>query len=112
MFRRRRPSREFTFPLVSFLSGKKMTSIAYDLFGSWRIEDLPTRFFCNSSDLGTGEVVEHFDGPVWIALRATAALPVAAPPLLKDNRTLVDGGVLNNLPIDIMRRHFSGKLLA
>ncbi|HXJ40771.1 MAG TPA: patatin-like phospholipase family protein, partial [Bryobacteraceae bacterium] len=112
LFLRKRPAREFTLPVLSLLAGKKMTSIVFELFEGLHIEDLPTRYFCNSSDLGTGEIVEHFDGLVWHALRASGALPVTGPPLLKDNRLLVDGGVLNNLPVDIMRRHFTGRILA
>ena len=112
LFLKRRPARDVTIPFLSLLAGKKMTKIALDLFGDWRIEDLPTRYFCNSSDLGSGEIVEHFDGLVWLALRASASMPVAAPPLLRNNRVLVDGGVLDNFPIDIMRKHFSGRTLA
>jgi predicted acylesterase/phospholipase RssA len=57
-------------------------------------------------------LVEHFDGLLWVALRSTAAMPVIAPPLAKAGRLLIDGGVLNNLPIDVMRAHFSGKIFA
>jgi len=112
MFPAKASRRDITIPLLSLLAGKKMTSIAFDLFEDWRIEDLPIRYFCNSSDLGSGEIVEHFDGLVWLAMRSSASMPVAAPPLLRDNRVLVDGGVLNNFPIDIMRKHFSGRILA
>src|SRR5262249_36641916 len=70
------------------------------------------RYFCLSSNLADGEVVEHLDGSLWMALRSTAAFPVVAPPLLRDGAPLVDGGILNNLPIDIMRKYFSGSVIA
>ncbi len=112
LFLQRRPGRDFTLPLLSLMSGKKLTDIATNLFGASKIEDLPKRYFCVSSDLAAGEIVEHSTGLIWQALRATAAIPVIAPPLLRDGRFLVDGGVLNNLPIDIMRQRFSGNILA
>ncbi|MCI0366386.1 MAG: patatin-like phospholipase domain-containing protein [Phycisphaerales bacterium] len=112
LFLQRRPATDYTLPLVSLLAGKKMLSIGLDVFTDWNIEDLPVRYFCISSDLGSGELIEHFDGPLWMGLRATTALPVVAPPFVKDGRMIVDGGVLNNLPIDVMREHFSGTLIA
>jgi NTE family protein len=112
LFWKRKPTKDYTIPILSLLAGKRMDSIGRDLFGSWTIEDLPIRYFCVSSDLGEGKVVEHFDGPVWMALRATSAIPVIAPPLLTGTQVLVDGGVLNNLPIDLMQDHFSGKFFA
>jgi NTE family protein len=112
LFLERRPRRDLTLPVLSLFTGKKLTDVGRNLCGEWAIEDLPIRYFCISSDLGKGEIVEHFAGPLWIALRATASMPAVAPPLFMDGRVLVDGGVLNNLPIDIMKRHFSGKVFA
>jgi NTE family protein len=112
LFRQRRPAKDWTLPFLSLLSGKKMESIAVDLFDNWTIEDLPTRYFCLSSNLADGEIVEHLDGSLKLALRSTAALPVVAPPLLRDGMPLIDGGILNNLPIDVMRNHFSGSVIA
>jgi len=112
LFFTKRPEKDFTIPLLSLMSGKRMTNMGVDLFGDLKIEEMPIRYFCISSDLSEGEILEHFDGLVWQALRSTAAMPVIAPPLLRNGRMLVDGGVLNNLPIDIMRRHFSGSVIA
>jgi predicted acylesterase/phospholipase RssA len=62
--------------------------------------------------LGEAEQVTHFDGVLWTALRASCAIPGIGPPLLIGGRVLVDGGVLNNLPIDVMRERFAGNLIA
>ena len=111
-FIRRRPARDFTLPLLSFLSGKRLAAVATAVCEKWRIEDLPYRYFCLSADLKAAELVKHFDGSLWTALRSSCALPGIAPPLLSQGRILVDGGVLNNLPVDVMSEHFSGALLA
>lgn len=111
-FLRRRPAKDFTLPLLSFLSGKRLAAVATAVCGTWQIEDMPYRYFCLSADLKAAELVEHFDGSVWTALRSSCALPGVAPPLLRQGQILVDGGVLNNLPVDVMSEHFSGALIA
>jgi NTE family protein len=108
----KRPGRDFTFPAMSLVTGRRMQQAIIDLCGERQIEDLPIRYFCISADLGEAEMVTHFDGPLWSAVRASGSFPVLGPPLFLDGRVLVDGGVLNNLPVDIMREHFSGAVVA
>jgi predicted acylesterase/phospholipase RssA len=110
--RQRRPTRDFTLPLLSLLTGRRLNAVASAICPDWRIEDLPLRYFCVSADLGQAGVVEHFDGSLCEALHASCALPGFAPPLLSKGRLLADGGILNNLPIDLMHRHFSGSIIA
>jgi predicted acylesterase/phospholipase RssA len=47
--------------------------------------------------------VVHRSGPLWEAVRASSAIPGTFSPMLVDGDLVVDGGVLNNLPIDVMR---------
>jgi NTE family protein len=107
-----KPDRDFTLPMLSLLRGKRLQEFGASICGDWRIEDLPRRYFCLSSCLNDGEIVPHFDGVVMTALRASCAFPVLGPPLLIDGKLLIDGGVLNNLPIDLMKRHFTGSVTA
>ena len=51
----------------------------------------PFDFSGDSSDLSKAEVVTHTEGLVWVALRASGAMPVLGPPLLMDGRILIDG---------------------
>ncbi len=108
----RRPTREPTLPALSLVVGRKIQQLIVDICGTWRIEDLPVRYFCVSADLGNVSLVEHFAGPLWPAVRASGSVPVVVPPVFLDGRVLVDGAVLNNLPVDVMRRHFSGPVVA
>lgn len=108
----RRPARDLTLPILSLMTGRRLNAVAMSICPDWRIEDLPLRYFCLSADLGEALVVEHFDGILWQALRASCALPGFAPPLLTRGRLLADGGILNNLPIDVMHKHFSGSIIA
>jgi NTE family protein len=110
--RRFKPDKDFTLPVLSLLRGQRLQDFGTSICGDWLIEDLPLRYFCLSSCLDDGEIVTHFDGPVMVALRASCAFPVLGPPLLIDGKLLIDGGVLNNLPIDLMKKHFTGTVTA
>lgn len=68
-----------------------------------RIEDFWTSFFCVSANISRAEVVVHDRGEAWRAVRASISLPGIFPPVFQDGDLRVDGGVLNNLPADVMR---------
>ena len=102
------PLDDFTLPLISLVRGKKASTMLHENFGDILIEELPKPFFCVSSDLTTGRIHEHRAGPLWQALRASVALPGILPPVIYHGHLLVDGGVMNNLPVDVMREHALG----
>ncbi len=106
------PLSDYTFPLIALVKGRKMTKLLSTTFGKTNIEDLPRPFFCISADLTTGHIHEHGSGPLWRALRASAALPGIVPPVTAHGHLLVDGGVMNNLPVDLMRKRRIGPLIA
>lgn len=64
------------------------------------IEHLPIRFKTVSVDLMQGRQVVFDQGDLLTALRATTAFPGIFSPLMHDGMMLVDGGVLNNLPVE------------
>ena len=104
-----------TLPLLSLSSSRTITALLRDerFFGTMRLEDLWRPYFCVSTNLSRGEVVVHDKGPVWEAVRASIAIPGVLPPVVRDGDLLVDGAVLNNLPVDVMRQRIrGGKLLA
>jgi NTE family protein len=102
------PLNDFTLPLIALVRGKKASVALQKNFGDVRIEELPIPFFCVSSDLTTGRIHEHRAGLLWRALRASVALPGILPPVTYHGHLLVDGGVMNNLPVDVMREHAMG----
>lgn len=71
--------------------------------GDVRIEDLPIRFAAVAVDLDTGEEIWIDRGPLVEAMLATSAFPGVFPPVWWEGRRLVDGGVLNPLPVDAAR---------
>jgi len=64
------------------------------------IEDFPIRFKAISVDLIEGKQVIFDKGDLETALRATTAFPGVFAPVMHEGKMLVDGGVLNNLPIE------------
>jgi predicted acylesterase/phospholipase RssA/CRP-like cAMP-binding protein len=102
-----------TIPVVSFFASGKVTRLLKQLFGDTQIEDLWTPCFCVSSNLTHAVAVVHRRGPLWQAVRASMAIPGIFSPILADGDLLVDGCVLDNLPIDVMQRlNFNGPIIA
>ncbi|WP_028889821.1 patatin-like phospholipase family protein [Tenacibaculum ovolyticum] len=65
---------------------------------------LPIPFYCVATDIETGKEVILEKGSLPLALRASAAFPSLLNPVEIDGKLLVDGGVVNNFPVDIMRK--------
>jgi NTE family protein/lysophospholipid hydrolase len=103
LFVSRRRLLDPTLPLTSFMSSGKVTRLYQRLWGDTRIEDLWRPLFIVSSNLSKAEPVIHRRGLLWECARATTAIPGTFSPMLLDGDVIVDGGVLNNFPIDVMR---------
>jgi predicted acylesterase/phospholipase RssA/CRP-like cAMP-binding protein len=94
---------DFTLPLVSLIAGKRISASIKKQTGDWDIEDFWLPFFCVSTSLTTALPVVHRRGNSWLAIRSSVSIPGVLPPMPSNGELLVDGGVLNNLPVDIMR---------
>jgi NTE family protein len=105
------PLSDFTLPLVSLVSGRKVGMLLRNEFGDIDIEDLPLPFFCVSSNLTTGRTAVHQQGPLWRWLRASVAIPGVLPPVFQGGEVFVDGGAMNNLPVDVMRAKGRGPVI-
>ncbi len=106
-----KPFSDYTVPVISLIRGQRMVRLLrkhLDL----DIEDLPIPYFCVSSRLDRGEVLVHEEGNLVEAIRASAALPGVLPPAVVDSELVVDGAVLNNLPVDIMLQKPVGQVIA
>lgn len=106
------PLKGRTIPLVSISRGVRGFAAQHRLHGERRIEGLDVNYFCVSSDLATQRLVVHRRGLVATAVCASQALPAFVPPVKDGDRILVDGGILNNLPVDPMLAMGEGPVLA
>lgn len=108
----RNPVNDYTLPYIALTRGANVDAALDLCFGDARIEDLWLPFFCMSSNLTSGSAMVHKSGSVARALRASIAIPGLLPPVCTDDGVLVDGGMMNNLPADVMADLERGPVLA
>lgn len=94
---------DWTVPVVALLRGRRVTEAIDAQFGDERIEDQWRPFLCVSTDLTTSSPRVHRRGLLRFALRATVAIPGVLPPVTDEDHLLVDGGLVNNLPVEEVR---------
>jgi NTE family protein len=106
------PVDDFTLPFVALTRGRKVQERLQAHFGELTFEQSWRPLYCVSSNLTKGGVEVHRRGLLWQALRASIAIPGLLPPSIQRGEVLVDGGVMNNLPTDIMRGFGRGRVVA
>jgi NTE family protein len=95
------PVNDYTLPFLSLIKGRKVARLLEQNFGGLRIEGLWRPFFCVSTNLTTGTLAVHRDGPLVDALQASISIPGLLPPVIMEGDVHVDGGVMNWLPVDV-----------
>lgn len=80
--------------------------------GERRFDQLRIPFACIATDLQTGERVVFREGSVALAARASATIPGLFEPVLFRHRYLVDGGLVSNIPTDLVKRMGADTILA
>jgi NTE family protein len=106
------PLGDYMLPVVGLVRGKRVEDRLREHFGEALIEDLGIPFFAVSTDLVAGDVRIHRGGLLRKALRASISLPGILPPVLDgDKGLLVDGAVLKNFPVDILRDLHRGPII-
>lgn len=89
------------------LQGQKflnlMRRVTLPVWNVDRFDDLPIPFRAVATDIGKGERVVFSEGDLALAVRASMAVPGAYAPIRVDGRLMVDGGLVDNVPIDVVR---------
>jgi len=85
------------------ISGGRLASQLEKSIGTMAIEDLPIRFAAIATEVGTGHEVWLTHGSLALALRASYALPGIFPPVRIGGRWLVDGALVNPVPVSAAR---------
>ncbi len=95
---------DFTFPAISIASGGRVSQRMQEAARGLDFEDQWRNGFCVSTNLTRGAIEIHRTGPAWLGLRASFSIPGVFPPMrTASGDVLVDGGVLDNMPVGIMR---------
>jgi NTE family protein len=87
------------------VSEKRIQDFLNSTLGKARIEDLDMPFYCPATDIRRGREVIFDRGNLARAVRASISIPVIFRPVRLGSRYLVDGGLLNPVPVDILKRN-------
>ncbi|MGH2865771.1 MAG: patatin-like phospholipase family protein, partial [Solirubrobacteraceae bacterium] len=107
---RRQPLSDYGIPRVSLVRGRRVAKMLERTLPGV-IEDLRRSFYCVASDIVTGEVVRLRRGALARAVEASMCLPGVVPPVAIRDHLLVDGGVLDGIPISPMLEEADGPII-
>ena len=93
-----------TLPRRGLLQGRKVVEYLAQWMGELTFDQLKIPLALVAADLNGCQKVVLQEGSVLDAVRATIALPGLLAPLERDGQLLVDGGLMDNLPVDIVRQ--------
>jgi len=96
-----KPSR---LQLQGLLDGENIKEFMKEKFGDHSIENLKIKFACVATDFRTGEEIVLDKGSLVDALRASMSIPLVFSPVNVQGYYLVDGGVVNLVPVDVARK--------
>lgn len=95
---------DFTIPRTGLLQGHRIENELSTIIGANTVfNDLHIPFSCVAVDIDNGEEVVIKDGTVWQAVRASSSIPVVFTLAKWRDRYLVDGGLLNPVPVSAVR---------
>jgi NTE family protein len=106
------PLSDVAFPFLALTRGRIVNRLLKSHFGNVQICDLWRPFTCVSTDLTIAGMHIHQRGSLSRALRASLSLPGILPPVVEMGHVLVDGGLLRNLPADLVRQQHDGVTIA
>jgi NTE family protein len=92
-----------TFRGGGVMTGNRLMDAISTHIGNVPIESLPVRFGAVATDLYTGEEIWLRDGPFMTAVRASSGVPGLFAPHWHEGRWLIDGGVVNPVPVSLCR---------
>lgn len=90
---------DFSFGRSGLFKGERVINVLKGLIGNANIEDLSIKFTAVATDLDTGKEVWLNNGPLFDAIRASIAVPTIFTPHKYKGKTLLDGGLVNPIPI-------------
>ncbi len=94
------------------LDGDRVEEFLISLLGEEDIEDLPIRFACVATDLLTGAEIVLNSGSLINAIRASISFPFLFQPVKIHDHYLIDGGVVNPVPVSVARMMGAQKVIA
>lgn len=95
---------DLTLTRHGFIKGEKIAEMLQALTGKPNIEDLKIPFTAVASDMLNNQEVIYDSGDLYKAIRASIGIPGIFTPVFENGRFLIDGGVLNPLPVNLVKK--------
>lgn len=103
---------DFTLFNSGFIKGDKVFEELSTFIPDYQIQDLPIKFSTTATDLISKKEVLFTEGSLYTAMRASIAIPNVLTPVKNEGAILVDGGVVNNIPVNHAQRIDNDLLIA
>ncbi len=102
---------DFTLSRQGLIKGDKVFNAMQDFMPDTDIRDLKIPYAAVAVDLNKMDEVVFRSGSLYEAIRASVSIPTVLTPVERGDALLVDGGVMNNIPVDVVQRHRRDKLV-
>lgn len=102
---------DFTFSSRGFIKGEKVYNSLKKVIKDQQIESLRIPFSCNAVDYKSGKEVIFREGSLYAAIRASGSIPTVFQPARHLRQELIDGGVLNPVPISLLQNPSRHKIV-
>ncbi|KAF9971874.1 phosphatidylcholine and lysophosphatidylcholine phospholipase [Actinomortierella ambigua] len=93
---------DFTYPVTSWTTGHEFNRGIWKCFSDTQIQDFWLSYYCNTTNITFSRMEIHQMGYAWRYIRASMSLSGFLPPLCDEGHMLVDGGYMDNLPVETM----------
>lgn len=103
---------DFSFSLNHFVKGDKVMEALTGILPDVKIEDLPIPFHAIATDLQNNQEVIFDKGSLFDAIRASISIPSFFRPVRANEKILIDGGIINPLPLNRVKRSEGDLLVA
>jgi NTE family protein len=103
---------EKKLPRSGLVDGRHIVELIREQLGNLKIEQLPVPYAAVATDAETGSPVVLNRGDLVTAIRASISIPGMFTPVLRNGRYLVDGGLVNPLPVDLLKNHGLDAIIA
>ncbi|MBO6523000.1 MAG: patatin-like phospholipase family protein [Balneolaceae bacterium] len=103
---------DFTFTKQGFIKGEKIFNRLKEITGDLKIEDFEIPFTAVATDMKNNKEVHFRKGDLFKALRASVSIPGVFLPVIEGNKLLVDGGVLNPMPVNLVKKEAGAIVVA
>jgi len=102
---------DFTLSTSGFIKGEKILEQIEAMIGTYNIEDLSIPFTAVATDLNNKKEVHYTSGNLYHAIRASFGIPTLFTPLIIHDQLLIDGGILNPLPISSVKKNDPNEII-